>query len=211
MQDQRIPKKQLKMGKRKLGRQKLHYQDAVMISPCNPNVFTRSHKKSINRRIGRKKAMLAGTDKEQQPRIDQSKEKSTARKAATTLPTAATANWQRDECDRICKSRIRLFGHQRTQKENIEKAGILYILYIYENKIDSWAIPSCEARGFEYLNVCTYADTLGQLNTIDPLPFFPGLITSGVHRTWGIGLEPWSALCKPATGFFHAGVLWLKP
>ena len=97
MDDRRIPKQllydQLKLDKRKPGQQKLRYQDVVTINLCNLNLFSRSWEKSANDRIGWRKTVWAGTHKHQQLRIDQSKEKRATRKAATTPPTAVTANW----------------------------------------------------------------------------------------------------------------------
>ena len=88
---------------------------------CNRNLFSRSWEKSTNDRIEWKKIVWAGTHKHQQLQIDQSKEKRAARKAATTPPTAVTANWQCDECGRICKSCVGLFGSQVGSQEELLK------------------------------------------------------------------------------------------
>ena len=183
MNDRRIPEQllygRLKLGKRKPGRQKLRYQDAMKINLCSLNLFSRSWEKSTNDRIEWRKIVWAGTHKHQQLRIDQRKEKCATRKAATAPPTAEIANWQCDECGRICYSRIELFSHKR-----IFLFFFCIISYIYEQKINLYAVSWSQARVLEciYVYVCMLADSLGRLNTINPPTLF--------FRSYSFGFTP---------------------
>ena len=92
-------------------------------------------------------------------RIDRSKVKRAARKAATTPPTAVTANWQCDECGRMWpnveESHRAVWQQSGWQEETLKKQEILYTLYTYMNRKLMHTL-STEVN-LEFLNVCVYA------------------------------------------------------
>ena len=121
MDDQRIPKQllfgQLKIGKRKPGRQKLRYQDTVKVNLSNINLDCRSWEDvTADRTADRtkwRKTLWTGVGKFQEAVILKLEQKRAARKAATNSVSTGETLWQCDDCGRICKSRIGLIGHKR--------------------------------------------------------------------------------------------------
>ena len=91
--------------------------------------------------------LWAWTHKNQELRIDQSEEKRTTRVASCCSATS-----------------------EFTRRNSEEARNIVYFvyIYIYEQKINSYAVPLSQTRVFECM--CVLADSLCRLNTIHPWP-----------------------------------------
>ena len=79
--------------------------------------------------------MWPGTCQHQPLGIDQSRKKRATWKAATTPPIAVTANWQCDECGRICKWHRAVRPQADSQEETLKKRKFFAfcVLSIYTN------------------------------------------------------------------------------
>ena len=124
MDDHRIPKQllygQLKIGKRKPGRQKLRYQDAVRTNLSNINLDLRLWERQTAVRSQWRKALWTGVKKFNESQILKNEEKRANRKRSISSADDAAASWQCGECGRICKSRIGLIGHRRIHNRRQE-------------------------------------------------------------------------------------------
>ena len=86
-----------------------------------------------------------------------SEEKRASRKVETTSLTAATANWQCDECGRKCESCMGLLGHQRVhKKKDWRRKSFVYLVYMQkENLTMIYSFISCSCTWmFAFIHLC---------------------------------------------------------